>query len=191
MSMLWIPDARRTALTTEPPIPTSGYLAHLGATYAGPEDDDAARTGLGPRTAAMIDAIAARLIPGDEDWPSAGDVGAAGHVAAVIERACELRPAIAALLHDLGEGFAASTAELQDAALRRAESDPALAPAFRALYEWVCEAYYRHPTVTPIVLARTGFDLERPLVGAPLAPFDVSRLDRVRALPPRYRAVPA
>lgn len=165
------------------------FLAALGATYAPPGETH--REPLDPGLEAALTAIAARLIPGDEHWPSAGRVEAAAHVAAVLDRSPVLRPAVLGLIAAAGEDFAARPAGQQDETLRRLEADPDHAAAFRAVYEWVCEAYYRHPLVQPVILERTGFDLSRPLVGTDLPPFDETRLDRVRALPPRYREVPA
>ena len=60
-------------------------------------------------------------------------------------------------------------------------------PAFRAVLEMTLEAYYRDPAVERVVADRTGFNSRRPMVGTPMAPFDEARVDRVRALPPRYR----
>ncbi len=167
------------------------FLAALGSTYAAPADDRTAAARLDPEVTRVLAALAARLIPGDEHWPSGAEVEAPAHVAAVLERAPQLRDPVLALLAEIGERFAEAAPAEQIEALRRLEAHPAHAAAFRAVYEWVCEAYYRHPRVEAAILDRTGFDLRRPLVGTRMAPFDESRLDRVRSLPPRYRTVGA
>lgn len=182
------------------------FLGALGATYVARDEaapGDAApegaalagagpgeRPAVGPALAASIDAVAARLIPGDAHWPSAGTVGAGGHVVAILAAAPQLAPPVHAMLEAAGADLAEAAPDRQDARLRAVEADPDHAAAFRALYEWVCEAYYRHPAVEAVTLARTGFDPRLPRSGTPMAPFDESRLDRVRALPPRYREVP-
>jgi hypothetical protein len=76
----------------------------------------------------------------------------------------------------------------QDKLLRSVEQESEHSGAFRALYEFTCEAYYRHPLIVPLVTERTGFDTRRPLADTALPPFDESRLERVRALPERYRS---
>jgi hypothetical protein len=58
---------------------------------------------------------------------------------------------------------------------------------FRSVLAMTLEAYYRDPAVEAVTRERTGFDARRPMTGTPLPPFDPSRLDRVRSLPPRYR----
>ena len=178
-------------MTTAGSPTTAVFLGALGSTYADPAADADAAGRLDPGLRRSITAIAARLIPGDDHWPSAAVVNPAGHVAAILELAPELRDGVIAVVDATGDGFVSAPPARQDAALRTIEADPALAPSFRALYEWVCEAYYRHPAVAVVTRERTGFDLQRPLIGTPMAPFDESRLDRVRALPPRYREVPA
>lgn len=161
------------------------FLGVLGSTYAAPADDRAAS--LDPTVAATVTAMAARLIPGDEHWPSGAQVGAAEHVSAVLAAAEPVREAVLEMIATAGTGFAgAASDEERDAVLSALEADPRHSASFRALYEWVCEAYYRHPSVVPVIEERTGFALRRPLIGTPMPPFDESRLDRVRALPPRY-----
>lgn len=176
-------------MSSDRPVSPDDFHSRLGSTYASAQHDAEARPE--PGHAPIVAAIAARLIPGDEHWPSAAGVNAAGHIAAVLERAPELRSGVDAVIEATGAGFVDETAPSQDAVLRRIEADPAHRAAFRAVYEWVCEAYYRHPSVEVVLRDRCGFDLRRPLVGTAMAPFDDSRLDRVRALPPRYRAVPS
>ena len=191
------------APTRSPLIARGGldpYVSTMGRSYVpmtepGGEPDSAV---LGAREA-LVTAIADRLIPGDAHWPPAGRTSPARHLDRVLARVPELRAGVLALLDAVetealaagADGFAALPDPERDAVLRRVEAAPAHSGAFRAVYELVCEAYYRHPLVTRVTAERTGFDTSVPLRGVELEPFDERLLDRVRSLPPHYRRVEA
>jgi hypothetical protein len=179
-------------VTSERPDP---YVSSLGRSYVPITE----QTGIGPlavldeASAATLAAVVDRLIPGDKHWPVASSTGAVRHIDGVLARVPELRPEMLRLLDAVesaaADGFAAAEPDRRDAILRAVEADPAHAGTFRAIYEMTCEAYYRHESVLPVMQERTGYDTTLPLRGVPLGPFDESRLDRVRSLPPRYRKV--
>jgi hypothetical protein len=126
------------------------------------------------------------LVPGDAHWPPASATPAVGYIDAMLARDPVLRPGVQAALATLGDaGFTELDGPGRAAALRELEaSSPAL---FFAVLEMTLEAYYRDPAVDAVVEARTGFRSRRTMTGTPLPPFDTSRLERVRSLPPRWR----
>jgi hypothetical protein len=172
------------------PVVTEGPLpADTGSTYVAPEEVGALHV-LDPGRAALLSAWVARLIPGDAAWPSAAQTDAVAYVDAMLARAPRAQPGILAALDALAAtGFGDLDDSGQGDALRGLESSARLGAAFASVLEMTYEAYYRDPAVVAVVEERTGFRTSRPRTGTPLAPFDESRLDRVRALPPRWRPV--
>jgi hypothetical protein len=172
---------------------TTPYESQMGRTYVGYEQTGAI-TVLDPARAATLGAWVAQIIPGDEHWPSAGDLDTVAYIDAVIAKAPVLRPLIlggidAATSAARARGAAAFDALAVDdriAVLRELEAGGA-AEAFSVVLELTYEAYYRHPAVQDVVKERTGFDIHRTVQGAPLEPFPTERLTRVSMLPARYR----
>jgi hypothetical protein len=187
-------DHRQGALESQP---AADFRRHLGHAYVEPETvgafailDDARR--------ATLEAWTDRVVPGDEHWPSASAAAAAAYVDAVVARAPLVRPLLLRAIDALerateaahGRGFAACAPDEQDALLTAlAEADAS--GAFDLVVELTFEAYYRDPQVCAVMRERTGFDAALPHLGSPMEPFDERLLDRVRALPPRYRETPA
>jgi hypothetical protein len=176
---------------------TTPYESQMGRTYVGYEETGALRV-LDPARAATLGAWVARIIPGDEHWPSAGELDTVAYIDAVAVKAAVLRPLLLA-----GIDAATSAAKARGAAtfgalstddqvavltgLETAGADSLAAQAFSVILELTYEAYYRHADVQAIVKERTGFDIDRTVQGAPLEPFPTERLTRVSMLPARYR----
>ena len=162
-------------------------MADPGGVYVAPEEVGEPSV-LDPRELAVLAAWVDRLVPGDAHWPPAGATPAVAYIDAMLARAPAARPPIRAALARLADrDLTALGDEDRDAELRALEASSEHGPAFRAVLEMTLEAYYRDPAVEQVVEARTGFDSRRPMIGTPMAPFDEARVDRVRALPPRYR----
>jgi hypothetical protein len=163
--------------------------------YVAPEDVGK-DTVLDADQRAVLEAWSERLIPGDAFWPSAGTVGTAAYVESVMARSSGTHAAVARALAGIeeaaqrkyGRGFAACAADEQDEVLASLRDGP-LGPTHQAVLEFTYEDYYRAPSVTAVMLQRTGFDSSLPVTGSPMEPFDDGLLDRVRTLPPRYREV--
>jgi hypothetical protein len=152
---------------------------------------------LDPVRAATLRAWTATLIPAGPGRPDAGAVGAAEYIDATVAMVPSIRPA---LLHALeridviAQGkahkpFADCGAVERERLLRefQVEDD---ADAFQMISDFTYEAYYGHPDVIAALGPETGWRATSPLSGTTLAPFDASRLERVRTLPQRYRQVP-
>ena len=123
-----------------------------------------------------LDALADRLIPGEDGMPSASEAGATGQwLDAVLRARPDLRPPL--------EGLAASTAGLSAAEAIAAlpERDPA---GWTALTSAIVAAYYFNPEVCE----RIGYQGQRAL---PLGPPDhEDLLGSVVARGPVYRPTP-
>ncbi len=162
-------------------------MADPGGVYVAPEDVGEPSV-LDAHELAVLGAWVDRLVPGDAHWPPASATPAVAYIDAMLDRAPAARPPIRAALARLADrDLTALGDDDRDAALHELEASAEHGPAFRAVLEMTLEAYYRDPAVERVVADRTGFHSGRPMVGTPMAPFDEARVDRVRALPPRYR----
>jgi hypothetical protein len=162
-------------------------VADPGGVYVAPEEVGEPSV-LDAGELAILRAWVDRLVPGDAHWPPASATPAVGYIDAMLDRAPAARPPIRGALARLADrGLTALGDDDRDALLRELESSEEHGPAFRAVLDMTLEAYYRDPAVEEVVEARTGFRSRLPMVGTPMAPFDEARVDRVRALPPRYR----
>jgi hypothetical protein len=155
------------------------------APYVAPEEVGEPEV-LDAQAIAVLTAWVDALVPGDAHWPSASATPAVGYIDAMLARDPALLPGVRAAVAGLHEaGFTGLDAAGRTAALRELEASvPAV---FSAVLEMTVEAYYRDPAVEAVVEQRTGFRSRRTMTGTPLPPFDTSRLERVRALPPRWR----
>jgi hypothetical protein len=142
---------------------------------------------------ALLIAFADEIIPATDGMPSASEMGAAVY----LERVAATDEAIAASLRDAvtsidrraraahAEAFGRLPAPARIELLQAMEKDEA--DRFRAARDLVYEAYYTNP----LVWKRLGYDfIGAESVGPPLEPFEEELLERVRALPRLYRAVP-
>lgn len=141
----------------------------------------------------LLVAVLNRVIPSDQTFPGAGDLGGV----VPIERMLSDEPLarrvfldglaaieIAAWRHG-DTGFVALTADHQDDVLRDVER---AAPAF---FDQLVSQTYRHYYVNAKVVQLLGLSAEPPQpAGHYLPPFDPALLDRVRARGPIYRLVP-
>jgi hypothetical protein len=148
---------------------------------------------LEPARQTTLSAWADALVPGDEAWPAASEVGAAAYV----DNCAALSPVLRGALREaltVAEAGArrrgAAFADLDPAPRREVlESIEAERPElFTLVLELTFEGYYRHPRVRRAVEERTGFRPDVPVVGTALEPFDEATLTRVRDLPPRVRS---
>ena len=143
----------------------------------------------------ILGAWVARLIPGNGNWPSAGELDTVTYIDGVLRLAPELRPVLldgidtahAVALRDFDSPFVSLNDVRQTTVLKEVESSAAR-EAFAVILELTYEAYYRAEAVLGVVRERTGFDIGRTVQGVPLKPFDTDRLTRVSLLPNRYRS---
>jgi len=152
-----------------------------------------------PERAAILRAWTATLIPAVGKRPDAGSAGAAEYIDATVHLVPSIRPA---LLHGIdevdrlareikGRGFVECSADECEQVLRQFQSADDT-DAFNMVSDFTYEAYYGHPQVLAAIEAETGWRGLGPMGGGkPIEPFDASLLERVRKLPPRYRAVEA
>jgi hypothetical protein len=151
---------------------------------------------LDPARAATLKAWASSLIPAAGRRPNAGSVGAAEYIDATVHKVPSLRPALLHAIDEVeklarsvnGRAFTECSAEERESVLRQfhAAGD---AEAFSMISDFTYEAYYGHPKVLAAIEAENGWRGTGPMKGAAMPPFDASRLERVRKLAPRYRAV--
>jgi len=140
----------------------------------------------------LLTAVAATLIPAGDGMPAAAEVGAQDYLERLAEREPLVRESLARSL-----GRVKDAAEHRGAPFERLEEDQriallrqveATAPReFTALWYLVAEAYYLHPRVQPLLgheIALTNS------VGIRMKPFDEAMLERVKAMPKRYREIP-
>jgi hypothetical protein len=162
--------------------------ADTGSTYVAPDQVGDLRV-LDDARAALLAVWVDRLIPGDAAWPPASATDAVAYVDAMLQRVPGARPGVLGALDALAAaGFTGLDTAAQVEALRALQDSARLGAGFASVLEMTYEAYYRDPAVVVVVQERTGFETARPRTGTPMAPFDAGRLDRVRALPPRWRS---
>lgn len=153
---------------------------------------------LDPARARVLRAWVGTLIPAIGARPDGADVGAAEYVDATVLRVPALRPALIRAIDRL-EAIAASRAhrpfsecdiDERELLLREFEAGDTT-DAFNMVRDFTYEAYYGHPRVLAALESETGWHGAAPTTGSSLAPFDQSRLQRVRSLSPRWRDVAA
>jgi hypothetical protein len=150
---------------------------------------------LDPARAATLKAWTATVIPAAGRRPDAGDVGAAEYIDATAHLVPSIRPA---LLHGIdeverlahsaaGRSFPDCGREERESVLRQLQALDG--DAFSMVSDFTYEAYYGNPKVLAAIEAETGWQGSGPTTGSTMPAFDGAQLDRVRRLPPRYRAV--
>ena len=138
----------------------------------------------------LITAAFNRLVPAQDQFPGAGDLGGAAYVEQAVAGNVAMRRSllegliqleIAASSH--GEaGFCALSDEQQDAALRQVESERP--EFFRELVRQCYNSYYTNPEVFELI----GYTLPDPQNYQP-EPLDESLLEPVRQRGPIWRPV--
>lgn len=142
---------------------------------------------------ALLITFADEIIPATDGMPAASEVGAANYLERVAGGDEAIGTSLRGALAAISERARAAHAETFDhlapparVALMQAmeKDDP---DRFRAARDLVYEAYYTNP----LVWKRIGYDfIGADRSGPPLEPFEEALLERVRALPRLYRAIP-
>jgi len=149
---------------------------------------------LDPARATILEAWVASLIPASGSRPDASQVGAAQYIDATIAAVPALRPALLKAINRL-EALAFARAKRpftecpvaeREHLLRTLEAEDET-DAFNMVRDFTYEAYYGHPDVLMALERETGWRGMAQSTGSPLPPFDDSLLDRIRALPARWR----
>jgi hypothetical protein len=151
---------------------------------------------LDPGRAATLRAWTAALIPAGGRRPDAGSVGAAEYIDATVFLVPALRPALFHGIDEIerlaqssiGRAFSECAAEERETILRQFQAADD-SDAFNMVNDFTYEAYYGHPDVLAAIEAETGWRGRAPMSPSVIPPFDLAQLERVRSLPPRYRAV--
>jgi hypothetical protein len=153
----------------------AAIYADLGHAYVEPGGDPGRPLEiLDEARATILDAWALTLIPGDERWPSAADVGIADYVDRTLALAIGARAPILRIIDDAQAAahgrhdadFVDLTPEHRANVLTSTEL---LSPlVFTVLKELTYEAYYRHPAVIEALRSNTGFRSELPVNGTEL-----------------------
>lgn len=150
---------------------------------------------LDPARAATLRVWTSTLIPAAGRRPDAGSVGAAEYIDATVHLVPSIRPALLHAIDEVerlahaaaGRPFSECGTKEREAVLRQFQALDA--DAFGMVSDFTYEAYYGHPTVLAAIEAETGWQGSAPMTGSAMTAFDASELDRVRKLPPHYRAV--
>jgi hypothetical protein len=153
---------------------------------------------LDPERAATLRAWTSTLIPAQGKRPDAGSVGAAEYIDATVHAVPSIRPQ---LLHGIdeverlarastGRPFIECASRERENILRQFQAADD-SDAFNMVNDFTYEAYYGNPKVLAAIEAENGWRGTAPMTGTVMAPFDTSRLRRVRSLSPRYLVVPA
>ncbi len=149
---------------------------------------------LDPARATTLEAWVASLIPAHGSRPDAAQVGAAEYIDATLAEVPALRPALLQAIDRLEamsatkarRAFAECTPEERERLLREFEAADDT-DAFNMVRDFTYEAYYGHPEVLTALERDTGWRGKAQSTGSSLPPFDEARLERVKALPPRWR----
>ena len=144
--------------------------------------------------AATLRAWVAALIPEAGNRPDAAAVGAAEYIDATVLQVPALRPSLLQGIDRIerlaaaraNRAFTSCAADERERLLREFEAEDAT-DAFNMVRDFTYEAYYGHPRVLAALEAGTGWSATSPTQGSAMAPFDESRLRRVRSLPPQWR----
>jgi Gluconate 2-dehydrogenase subunit 3 len=178
--------------------PASDLRSLLGQAYVSPEAARATCSVLDRGRARTLSAWLDELIPATGEWPSASSTDAVGYIDATAARVPAIRPALlqavdaleATALARFDTAFAELAHDQRYELLTGLEADNPRG-AFDLVLELTYEAYYRDLRVLDVLERRTGFSMRRTMEGWDMEPFDERLLERVRALPPRVRSVPA
>jgi hypothetical protein len=153
---------------------------------------------LDPARAATLKAWTSTLIPAAGRRPDAGGVGAAEYIDATVHKVPSIRPALLNAIDEVeklarsvtGRAFTECAASEREDVLRRFQA-AGDTDAFSMVSDFTYEAYYGHPKVLASIEAENGWRGTGPMKGSVMAPFNASKLERVRKLAPRYREVKA
>jgi hypothetical protein len=171
--------------------------ADLGRAYIEPGSEGAV-TILDAERVAALKAWVETLIPGDDEWPSAGDVPAVAYIDRTIALAPRLRPVVLGAIDDVRadsvrryqEDFAVLSFQRRVEVLRWFEDRAPL--AFTLVKELAYEVYYRDKEVAKAIERRTGFNTRLPVEGLEMERYDraLELLADVAERPSLVRGVP-
>jgi hypothetical protein len=137
--------------------------SELATAYVPPGGPLGVYTVIDERRCRVLVAWASGLIPENDDWPSAGEIGSVEYIDQNLSKAPRLRPMVLGIC-DLadkiatsayGAEFVAVDAAAQADVMRRCEQERPT--AFSLVLELVYECYYRDPRVLRVVEQQTGF----------------------------------
>jgi Gluconate 2-dehydrogenase subunit 3 len=151
---------------------------------------------LDPGRAATLRAWVATLIPATGSRPDAAEVGAAEYIDATVLEVPALRPSLLQAIDRIeeiatakaGRPFTSCQDDERERLLREFEAEDA-SDAFNMVRDFTYEAYYGSARVLAALQTDTGWSSTSPTKGSLMTSFDASHLERVRALPPRWRRV--
>ena len=133
---------------------------------------------------AKLVALLQTLLPGNDDWPSAGELDLAEAVTARLDMAAGHAEALAELLEALPAEFVDASVEEREGLLRSHETTPEFGVALVVAYD----AYYVQKQVLALLEERCGYVTRPPQPdGFELPPFDESRLEKQRQREPFWR----
>ena len=142
--------------------------------------------------ASLLKDVINRIVPAEEEFPGAGDLGLASYIdSAALESAKLKRLFLTGLAHieivasrAMGQDFGDLSGEDKDRVLMRVEEEQP--DFFRALVQYTYNGYYTNPAIFPLI----GYEGHPPQPqGYDMEPFDPRLLDIVRKRSPMYREV--
>lgn len=131
-----------------------------------------------------------RIVPAEDDFPGAGDLGIASRVHEVVSESATLAKLFVSGLAqievvaagDMGKDFRDLSPEEKDRVLRRVEQEQS--DFFNALVQHTYNGYYTHPAIFPLI----GYEGHPPQpLGYAMKPFDPALLENVRKRAPFFR----
>ena len=140
----------------------------------------------------LLKAALNRIVPAEDDFPGAGELGLASYFDSVAAESPHLTRVFLGVLDYLeiaahertNRDFGALFPEQQDEILSRLEQEKP--DFFDTLVQHTYNGYYTQPAV----LTRIGHEARPPQPrGYPMKPFDLRLLDNVRRRPPLYKEV--
>ena len=134
-----------------------------------------------------------RIVPAEEEFPGAGDLGAVSYIDTAVAPSANLRKLFLMGLsqieimatRDLGKGFGELSAEEKDQVLMEMEREQP--DFFNALIQHTYNAYYTNPAIFPLI-EYEGHP-PQPNGYPPMKPLDPKLLDTVRKRGRLYRQV--
>ena len=133
-----------------------------------------------------------RLVPAEEEFPAAGDLGLVSYIDTVVAESGALKSLfLAGLTHieitasgTLGKDFGSLSPGEKDQVLTLVEQRQP--DFFNALVQHTYDGYYTNSTILPLI----GHEGRPPQpLGYPMKPFDTKLLDNVRKRSPLYKQV--
>ena len=140
--------------------------------------------------ASLLAEVINRIIPAEDGFPSAGDLGLTSYIDVAVGNSTLLKKLFLEGLSQIeieahkskSKDFKDLAPEEKDRLLRGVEQERP--EFFRVLVQQTYNGYYTNPTIFPLI----GYEGHPPQpTGYPMKPFDQSLLDNVRKRAPLYR----